>query len=121
MKKADASGAAVAVVIGDDEAQANEVSVKPMQGGEQQRVSVQTLAATLTGLSVGVNHGAWTQEQEQLDTLKAWWKERQPVARRSVDRRRRDGWLARLAVLPAQSIQPGRHAVCGIRQATGRE
>ena len=32
MKKADASGAAVAVVIGDDEAQANEVSVKPMQG-----------------------------------------------------------------------------------------
>lgn len=47
MKKADASGAAVAVVIGDDEAQANEVSVKPMQGGEQQRVSVQNLAATV--------------------------------------------------------------------------
>ncbi|MCR4299031.1 MAG: histidine--tRNA ligase [Gallionella sp.] len=47
MKKADASGAAVAVVIGDDEAQANEVSVKPMQGGEQQRVSVQNLVATV--------------------------------------------------------------------------
>ena len=47
MKKADASGASVAVVIGDDEAQANEVSVKPMQGGEQQRVSVQNLAATV--------------------------------------------------------------------------
>jgi histidyl-tRNA synthetase len=44
MKKADASGAAVAVVIGDDEAQANEVSVKPMQGGEQVRVSMQNLA-----------------------------------------------------------------------------
>ncbi len=47
MKKADASGATVAVVIGDDEAQAHEVSVKPMQGGVQQRVSVQNLAATV--------------------------------------------------------------------------
>ena len=47
MKKADASGAAVAVVIGDDEAQADEVSVKPMQGGEQVRVSVQNLAAII--------------------------------------------------------------------------
>ena len=47
MKKADASGAAVAVVIGDDEAQANEVGVKPMQGGEQVRVSVQNLIATV--------------------------------------------------------------------------
>ncbi|MDH4216750.1 MAG: His/Gly/Thr/Pro-type tRNA ligase C-terminal domain-containing protein, partial [Gallionella sp.] len=47
MKKADASGAAVAVVIGDDEAQAGEVSVKPMQGGDQVRVGVQTLLATV--------------------------------------------------------------------------
>lgn len=47
MKKADASGARVAVVIGDDEAQANEISVKPMQGGEQERVSVQDLTATV--------------------------------------------------------------------------
>jgi histidyl-tRNA synthetase len=50
MKKADASGASVAVVVGDDEAQANEVSVKPMQGGEQVRVSVQNLAATVNKL-----------------------------------------------------------------------
>ena len=50
MKKADASGAAVAVVIGDDEAQANEVSVKPMQGGDQVRVGVQTLLATVNKL-----------------------------------------------------------------------
>ncbi|HEU0233513.1 MAG TPA: histidine--tRNA ligase [Gallionella sp.] len=50
MKKADASGAVVAVVIGDDEAHTNEVSVKPMQGGEQQRVSVQNLAATINGI-----------------------------------------------------------------------
>ena len=50
MKKADASGAAVAVVIGDDEAHANEVSVKPMRGGEQARVSVQDLAATVNGI-----------------------------------------------------------------------
>jgi histidyl-tRNA synthetase len=47
MKKADSSGASIALVIGDDEAQANEVSVKPMQGGEQVRVSVQNLVATV--------------------------------------------------------------------------
>ena len=47
MKKADGSGASVALVIGDDEAQANEVSIKPMQGGEQVRVGVQNLIATI--------------------------------------------------------------------------
>ncbi|MDZ4202707.1 MAG: histidine--tRNA ligase [Gallionella sp.] len=47
MKRADGSGASVALVIGDDEAQANEVSVKPMQGGEQVRVDVQNLIATI--------------------------------------------------------------------------
>ncbi|MFZ2300361.1 MAG: histidine--tRNA ligase [Gallionella sp.] len=50
MKKADASGATVAVVIGDDEARADEVSVKPMQGGEQVRVSVKNLAETVNGI-----------------------------------------------------------------------
>ncbi len=47
MKKADACGALVAVVIGDDEAEADEVSVKPMQGGEQVRVSMQNLVAAV--------------------------------------------------------------------------
>ena len=47
MKKADASGAVVSVVIGDDEAQANQASVKPMQGGEQIRVGVEQLNATI--------------------------------------------------------------------------
>jgi histidyl-tRNA synthetase len=47
MKKADGSGAVVAVVIGDDEAQANQVSVKPMQGGEQVRVGVGQIDATI--------------------------------------------------------------------------
>jgi histidyl-tRNA synthetase len=47
MKKADASGARVALVIGDDEAQANEVGVKPMQGGEQERVNVRNLTETV--------------------------------------------------------------------------
>ncbi len=50
MKKADGSGARVAVVIGDDEAQANEVAVKPMQGGEQVRVAVQNIASTVNKL-----------------------------------------------------------------------
>jgi histidyl-tRNA synthetase len=47
MKKADGSGALVAVLIGEDEAQANEISVKPMQGGEQERVSVRNLTETV--------------------------------------------------------------------------
>jgi len=50
MKKADASGAAVALVIGDDEAIANEVSVKPMRGGEQEKVGVQDLTETVNRL-----------------------------------------------------------------------
>ncbi len=47
MKKADASGAPVAVVIGEDEAAAGEVSFKPMRGGEQRRVGVDELASML--------------------------------------------------------------------------
>jgi histidyl-tRNA synthetase len=50
MKKADGSGARVSVVIGDDEAQANEVGVKPMQGGEQVRVGMQNLVMTIKEL-----------------------------------------------------------------------
>lgn len=45
MKKADASDARVAVIIGDDEAAAGEASLKPMRGsGPQQRVSIDALA-----------------------------------------------------------------------------
>jgi histidyl-tRNA synthetase len=47
MKKADASGAVLAVVIGDDEARDKQVSVKPMQGGEQIKVGVEELNATI--------------------------------------------------------------------------
>jgi histidyl-tRNA synthetase len=50
MKKADSSGARVSVVIGEDEAQANEVGVKPMQGGEQVRVGMQNLVTTIKEL-----------------------------------------------------------------------
>ena len=50
MKKADASGARVAVVIGDDEAQADEASIKPMQGGEQVRVGVSQLIAAINNI-----------------------------------------------------------------------
>lgn len=39
MKRADASGARLAVIVGDDEARANEVSIKALrQGGEQKRL-----------------------------------------------------------------------------------
>ena len=38
MKKADGSNAVCAVIIGDDEARAGLVSLKPLRGGEQLRV-----------------------------------------------------------------------------------
>jgi histidyl-tRNA synthetase len=48
MKKADGSGAAVALVIGEDEAAAGEVGVKPLRGhGAQQRVALDQLAETV--------------------------------------------------------------------------
>jgi histidyl-tRNA synthetase len=44
MKKADASGALLALVVGEDEAAAGEVGIKPLRGGgEQHRVSFQAL------------------------------------------------------------------------------
>jgi histidyl-tRNA synthetase len=45
MKKADASGATFAVIIGDDEAEAGEVTLKPLrEEGAQKRVSVDKVA-----------------------------------------------------------------------------
>ena len=49
MKKADASGARYAIIIGDDEVAAGEVSVKPLRGeGEQARMTVVQAAERLT-------------------------------------------------------------------------
>ena len=47
MKKADASGARYAVIVGDDEAQAQEVSVKPLREAGAQRRCVLERAAEL--------------------------------------------------------------------------
>jgi histidyl-tRNA synthetase len=43
MKKADGSGAVCAVIIGDDEVVANVAMLKPLRGGEQQRVGLEDL------------------------------------------------------------------------------
>jgi len=45
MKKADASGARYAVIIGDDEVAANKVTVKPMRGGDQRALEPQAAIA----------------------------------------------------------------------------
>ena len=51
MKKADRSGAAVALLWGEDEVAAGEVSVKTLrQRGEQQRMTVDALVSALPGL-----------------------------------------------------------------------
>jgi histidyl-tRNA synthetase len=49
MKKADASGARYAVIIGDDEVAANKVTVKPMAGGEQRALEPQAAIALVAG------------------------------------------------------------------------
>jgi histidyl-tRNA synthetase len=41
MKKADASGARFAMILGDEEVAARKVTVKPLRGGEQQTVDLQ--------------------------------------------------------------------------------
>jgi histidyl-tRNA synthetase len=50
MKKADASGARYAIIIGDDEAAAGEASVKPLRmEGEQRRVALAELGKYISG------------------------------------------------------------------------
>ncbi|NMF97452.1 histidine--tRNA ligase [Aromatoleum toluolicum] len=61
MKKADASGAQLAVVIGDDEAAAGEVGLKPLRGpGGQQRVALEVLGDV-------VAECLFTEEEEEND------------------------------------------------------
>jgi histidyl-tRNA synthetase len=51
MKKADRSGAAVALIIGEDELASNSVMVKPLRGqAEQQQVSRDQVASELVAL-----------------------------------------------------------------------
>ena len=50
MKKADGSGAAWAVIVGDDEAAANAVTLKPLRGGEQQRIAMAELQSKIEEL-----------------------------------------------------------------------
>ncbi len=55
MKKADGSGAPCALIIGDDEAAAAEVTLKPLRdGGEQRRVAADQLAEVLADLLFAV-------------------------------------------------------------------
>lgn len=56
MKKADASGARYAAIIGDDEAQAGELSLKPLRAlGQQVRVTADVAAGLVK--SAGIAHG----------------------------------------------------------------
>ena len=51
MKRADASGAAVAVIVGDDEARAGEASVKPLRDAREQfRVGIDAIAGAVAEL-----------------------------------------------------------------------
>lgn len=62
MKRADASGATFAVIIGDEEAAAAEVTLKPLrETGEQRRVAVDQLAE-----AIGERLFAWEDENGSL-------------------------------------------------------
>ncbi len=52
MKKADGSDAICALVIGDDEVAANAVMLKPLRGGEQQRVELNELQQKIRELNL---------------------------------------------------------------------
>ena len=78
MKRADASGAEVAVIVGDDETAAGEASVKPLRADRgQQRVPIDRLPAVLTDTIYAEERMATydLEEQEQLAELKAFWKQ----------------------------------------------
>ena len=51
MKRADRTGAAIALILGEDEVASGTVSAKPMRGqGEQQRIALTDLSAKLATL-----------------------------------------------------------------------
>lgn len=54
MRKADASGALLALIIGEDEAATDEIGIKPLRGdGKQQRVSFQALPEAVASAVYG--------------------------------------------------------------------
>lgn len=56
MKRADASGAPLALIIGDDEAAAGQVSLKPLRAsGEQRRIAADDVAATVGEFILGTD------------------------------------------------------------------
>jgi hypothetical protein len=84
MKKADASGAGFAVIIGDDEAGAGEVTLKPLRAtGEQaerteagqRRCCRRRNHELYFGLGRIVMATYDLEEQEQIAEIKAWWKQ----------------------------------------------
>ncbi|MGE5616541.1 MAG: histidine--tRNA ligase [Bacillota bacterium] len=48
MRKADASGARYAVILGEDEVKSNKVTVKPLRGGEQRSVELEPAIALIS-------------------------------------------------------------------------
>jgi histidyl-tRNA synthetase len=55
-KRADASGAQLAIVVGDDEAAAGAVTVKPLRAqGEQERVPLDAMADRIADLLYGAD------------------------------------------------------------------
>ena len=63
MKRADASGAAVALILGEDEVASGDVTFKPLRGGDQMRISRDDVAEHLAMLLLG---GDDTDDEEPL-------------------------------------------------------
>jgi histidyl-tRNA synthetase len=50
MKRADASGAPYALIVGDEEAAQDRVAIKPLRGGEQFAVDARDIVARFAAL-----------------------------------------------------------------------
>ncbi len=73
MKKADASGARYAVIIGDDEVSAQRVTLKPLRGGGEQKTLDARRGPRGSELKMAGSYDF--EEQERIAELKAWWED----------------------------------------------
>ena len=127
MKKADASGARFALIIGDDEAAAGHGRRQAAAGaGDQVAVPAAALAEHLARARriiiqhEGRNMAVYDlEEQDQLDDLKAWWARwGNTVVTALVDRLRHRGRRAGLALVERQAEEAAAlFAACRRRRA----
>jgi hypothetical protein len=127
MKKADGSGAPVALIVGDDETAANAVSVKLLRSGFDQPPAQVRVSFDDWPNTSAIFFSPWKttmatydlEEQEQLDELKTWWKMYGNIVTGIlVAAGARGGRLAGLELVAAAA---GGAGLCRVLGAAGRD